>query len=323
LNSSKPVVLYYDVLQFHPENLEQLHASFDVVTLPDPRRDSPDVLAQVDAAFAPLGFRFGPEKIDQASRLKVIGSNTTGHAHIDVAYAEQRGVRVVTLEGQRQFLAGITPTAEMAFGLIIALTRNLLPASAAARRGEWSRWPWAGPAMLSRMSLGVAGFGRLGRLVARYGRAFGMSVRFYDPRIDLADDPAERVVSLAELVQDRDVISVHLPHEPETDHVFDRALFARFKPGAFLVNTARGELIDQAALLEALRSGRLAGAALDVLDGEFDPGFEERLPHDEVLAYARTHDNLVLTPHVGGSTRDAWKLTQAHTIRLMADTLGA
>jgi D-3-phosphoglycerate dehydrogenase len=314
-------VLYYDVLQFHPENVDLLHASFDVVTKPDPRHDSPEVLGKVDAAFAPLGFRFDAGKIDLAPRLKVIGSNTTGHPHIDVAYAQSRGVRVVTLKGQRQFLAGITPTAELAFGLIIALTRNLLPAAAAAGRGEWSRWPWAGPSMLSRMSLGVAGYGRLGRLVARYGRAFGMRVTFYDPRVDPADDPAERVDSLAALVTDRDVISVHLPHEPDTDHLFDRALFARFKPGAFLVNTARGELVDQAALLEALESGHLAGAALDVLDGEFDPGFESRLLEDPLLAYARSHSNLILTPHIGGSTRDAWKLTQAHTIRLMLETL--
>jgi D-3-phosphoglycerate dehydrogenase len=319
----RPVALYYDVLQFHPDNLDLLHSSVDVVTLADPRQDSPEVLARVDAAFAPLGFRFGAEKIDLAPRLKVIGSYTTGDSHIDVAYAERRGVRVVTLKGQRQFLAGITPTAELAFGLIIALTRNILPASAAARRGEWSRWPWAGPAMLSRMSLGVAGYGRLGRLVARYGRAFGMSVKFYDPRVDPADDPAERVDSLAALVGDRDVVSVHLPNEPGTDHLFDRALFARFKPGAFLVNTARGELIDQAALLEALESGRLAGAALDVLDGEFDPEFDRRLRKDPLLAYARSHDNLILTPHIGGSTRDAWRLTQAHTIRLMLETLGA
>ena len=317
------MALYYDVLQFHPDNVDLLHASFDVVTLADPRQDSPEVLAGVDAAFAPLGFRFGAEKMDLAPRLKVIGSNTTGHPHIDVAYAERRGVRVVTLKGQRQFLAGITPTAELAFGLIIALTRNLLPAAAASARGEWSRWPWAGPAMLSRMSLGVAGYGRLGRLVARYGRAFGMSVKFYDPRVDPADDPAERVDSLAALVGDRDVVSVHLPHEPGTDHLFDRALFARFKPGAFLVNTARGELIDQAALLEALESGRLAGAALDVLDGEFDPEFDRRFREDPLLAYARAHDNLILTPHIGGSTRDAWRLTQAHTIRLMLETLGA
>jgi len=318
---ARPVALYYDVLQFHPENVDLLHASFEVVRLPDPGHDSPEVLARVDAAFAPLGFHFGAEKIDLAPRLKVIGSNTTGHPHIDVAYAERRGIRVATLKGQREFLWGITPTAELAFGLIIALTRNLLPAAAAARRGEWSRWPWAGPAMLSRMSLGVAGYGRLGRLVARYGRAFGMSVTFYDPRVDPADDPAERADSLAALVAGRDVISVHLPYEPETGHLFDHALFEKFKPGAFLVNTARGELVDQAALLDALERGHLAGAALDVLDGEFEPGFEGRLAREPLFAYAQTHDNLILTPHIGGSTRDAWKLTQAHTIRLMVDSL--
>lgn len=320
---AKPVALYYSVLKYQPANLERLHRDFAVIEHTDPDDDTPEALARAEVLFAPLGWQVDRKKIDACPRLRVIASNTTGHPHIDVAYARERGIEVACLKFAQDFLRTITPTAELTWGLILALTRNLVPAHRAVLEGQWDRRPFGAPAMLSSLSLGIIGHGRLGSMVARYGRAFGMAVRFFDPFVAESTEGAEKVASLEDLVSTSDIVTLHVPHEPETEGMISRVLFSQFRPGAWFVNTARGELVDWAAMLEALESGRLAGAAVDVFEGEFVPGFADRFPRHPVLRYARTHDNLLLTPHIGGSTVDAWARTEAHTIDMVEAALAS
>lgn len=319
---AKPTIIYYEILNYRPENLELLRDNFQVITLPDPAHDTLDVLSTADVVLAPLGYSFDKEKIDNSPRLKAIGSNTTGHPHIDVDYARQKGIKVITLKDYQEFLETITPTAEMTWGLIIAVTRNIIPAFHSVLNGKWDRWSFGGKKMLSRMSLGVAGMGRLGRRVASYGICFGMNVSYFDPYVDQSPQGVRRLNSLEDLVQSNDIVTVHIPHEPETEHLFNRDIFKRFKYGAYFINTSRAELIDQHAILEALVSGRLAGAAVDVMDGEFEPGFGRRVLKNPLVRYAAEHTNLIITPHIGGSTRDAWTLTQEHTIRKLIEAMG-
>ncbi|WP_119166691.1 2-hydroxyacid dehydrogenase [Algihabitans albus] len=321
--STRPVALYYRMLKYQPANLLRLQKDFELIELETPADDTPNLLAQAEVLFAPLGYRVDRTKIDNCRRLRVIASNTTGHPHIDVDYARSRGIEVACLKFAQDFLRSITPTAELTWGLILALTRNLVPAHRAALAGQWDRRPFGAPAMLSSLKLGVVGHGRLGSMVARYGRAFGMDVAFYDPFVNDSGEGAVKLSSLEELVAASDIITLHVPHEPETEGMIDRQLLARFKRGSWLVNTARGELLDWAALLAALESGHLAGAAMDVFEGEFVPGFAERFPDHPVLAYALRHDNLLLTPHVGGSTIDAWSRTEAYTIDMVELALRA
>ena len=321
LSMDKPTLVYYEILQYVQNNLDLLNQHFEVVTLPDPSFDTPEILSRATVILAPLGYFLGKEKMDQAKNLKVIGSNTTGHPHIDVVYAKHKNVRVITLKHYSDFLDTITPTAELTWGLLIALTRNVFPASRSVMNGEWSRWPFGGRAMLSRMTLGVAGLGRLGRMVASYGRAFGMRVEFYDPYVSTHSTEYIRRGSLEELVSDVDVVTVHIPHEPRTEKMFDRKVFSCFKPGSYFINTSRGELVEDLALVDALSSGRLAGAAVDVLNGEFEPGFQPRVMSQPLVVYASAHDNLIITPHIGGSTQDAWSLTQEFTIMQVISSL--
>jgi D-3-phosphoglycerate dehydrogenase len=313
----KPRALYYRMLQYQPENVALLEEAFDLSVLDTPADDTPDVLRRTNVLFAPLGYRVDKTKIDASPDLRAIASNTTGHPHIDVDYARSRGIYVACLKFAPEFLARITPTAELTWGLVIALTRRIVPAHRAALEGRWDRRPFGAPAMLSSLSLGVVGLGRLGRMVARYGRTFGMGVSYYDPFVDDAVDGFERMGTLEELVGRSDVVTLHVPHEKATEGMMSRAVFQRFKRGAYFINTARGELVDWGALLEALESGHLAGAALDVFEGEFEPGFATRFPGHKVLAYARSRDNLLLTPHIGGSTVDAWRQTERHTIDMV------
>ena len=312
----KPVALYYRMLKYQPENLALLEKEFALEVLDTPAQDSPEQLARVEVLFAPLGYMVDRAKIDGCPKLKAIVSNTTGHPHIDVEYARSKGVYVACLKFAQEFLGSITPTAELTWGLIIALTRNLWPACRSVLAGQWDRRPFGSPAMLSRLSLGIIGHGRLGTLVARYGRAFGMTVRYYDPYVASSSEGAVRLESLPALMAQSDVVTLHVPHEKETEGMISRELLAGFRPGSYLINTSRGELLDWGALLEALQSGHLAGAALDVFEGEFVPGFGDRFPDHPVLRYAREHDNLLLTPHIGGSTVDAWRLTEGHAIEM-------
>lgn len=320
-SSKRHVAVYYRVLRYQSENLATLAREFDIIELDSPAQDTPDILAHTEVLFAPLGYQVDARKIDACPHLKAIVSNTTGHPHIDVEYARSKGIYVACLKFAQDFLKQITPTAELTWGLILALTRNLIPAHQAALNGFWDRRPFGGRAMLSSLSLGIVGHGRLGTMVARYGRAFGMKVRYFDPYVSLSSEGAERMPTLASLVEASDVVTILVPHEKETEGMFSAEIFGCFRPGSFLINTARGELIDWDALLDSLHSGRLAGAALDVFDGEFVPGFAERFPTHPLLRYAREHSNLILTPHIGGSTVDAWRLTEAHAIDMALDHL--
>jgi D-3-phosphoglycerate dehydrogenase len=316
-----PILRYYELLRYQPESLALLHARFKVMAAATPDDDRPDDLKDVDVLLAPLGFVWGKEKIDQAPRLKVIASNTTGVPHIDVEYARQRGIRVVSLKDETAFLKSITPTAEMTWALMLALIRRVPWSFQAVCSGEWERRNFGGTAMLSRLALGVVGLGRLGTMVAGIARSFGMVVRYYDPDVMSGRDWAVKAGSLDELLSASDIVTVHIPMEPRNRRLFDATRFARFKDGAYFINTSRGEIVDSHALRDALSSGKLAGAGLDVLDGEFEPAFGSRVKNHPLVDYARTHDNLLITPHTGGSTIDAWRETELHTIQLTLHAL--
>ena len=175
--------------------------------------------------------------------------------------------------------------------------------------------------MLSQMSLGVVGYGRLGKKVASYGQCFGMKVGCFDPYVSNVPTTIQRHNTLASLVSASDVISVHVPHEPETENMFNSSVFENFKPGSFFINTSRGELVDHQALRDVLEKKLIAGAAVDVLENEFEHDFQQRVSEQPLVQYAATHPNLIITPHIGGSTYDAWHLTQEHTIKMIIGAL--
>ena len=155
------------------------------------------------------------------------------------------------------------------------------------------------------MTLGVVGLGRLGRHLAEYANFFGMRVVAADPFIMEQSDNIQ-LVELDCLLRQSDVISLHANYSLENHHFWAKEQFNKMKQGSFFINTARGELVDEAALLAALESGKLAGAALDVLDNEYSDDFWEK----PLLKYASQHDNLILTPHIGGCTADSMHKTE-------------
>ncbi len=310
---AKPTLLYYEILNWQPENQARVMEAFDVLTLAHPDEDDADILAKIDACCAPLGFHFGREKMGRCPKLRAIVTNTTGVPHIDMAAAADRGIAVFSLKDEQTFLDSITPTAEHAWGLLLALLRRTPWCFDDVKAGRWHRFDWGAPAMLSRLNLGIIGYGRLGRRVARYGQAFDMGVRFFDPFVD-GGGAVERVDDLLELVAWADVVSLHVPSLPETQGMISARVLEHFKPGSLFINTARAELVDEGALLAALQAGRIAGYGADVLDGEFELGFQAG--EHPLVRHARDHDNVLLTPHIAGSTEDAWRETQARVIEM-------
>ncbi len=312
-----PTALYFESLNFHPDSLSLLKRKFSVVKLPSPGNLDQAPLSDIELLFAPLGWQWGEKQICRMPKLRAIASNTTGYPHIDLEAAFKRNVSVITLKGQDKFLDSITPTAEHTLGLIIAITRNYRSAMKAVDRGEWDRFPHGAEKMLSRCAVGVVGLGRLGKMVARYCDALGMRVLGYDPFADAEASYISEVNSLDELVSNVDIVTVHIPHEPETENIFDEQMFKKFRQGSFFVNTSRGELVDTNALLAALTHGQLSGAAIDVLDSEFRPDF--RLKNSAAWTATKGDLNLIMTPHIGGSTEDAWRETQSFVIQRAID----
>ncbi|MGH8223652.1 MAG: 2-hydroxyacid dehydrogenase [Woeseiaceae bacterium] len=312
----KPRALYYSMLQYQAGNRALIDRLFEVVELPDPRADTDEVLAGIEVLFAPLGFPVDGAKMNRCPSLRAIVSNTTGVPHIDMPAAAQRGIAVCALHDEQAFLSRITPTAEHTIGLLIAAWRRIPWAHAAASAGRWDRRPWGAPRMLSRMTLGIVGYGRLGRMVNRAAAGLGMCVRWYDPH------QRGGVADLMALARVSDVLTLHAPATAQTRNLVSRAVLAALPKGAVVINTARGELLDADALIDLLESGHLAAAALDTVEGEYDPDFAGHFADSRIARYARSHDNLLLTPHIGGSTHDAWEETEHRAIRKACVALG-
>ncbi len=258
-------------------------------------------IAGYDVVLPGLAHRIDAEVIAAADRLKVIASNTTGLDHIDLAAAEARGIAVLSLRDETAFLETVSASAEHSWALLLALARRLIPASRAALRGEWQRAPFIGNELAGRR-LGIVGLGRNGAKVARYGAAFGMEIHAFDPRPAGAPGATTLHRSLDSLLAVADVLTLHVPLTPATQRLIGDAELERLPQGALLVNTSRGEVLDEEALLRALESGHLAGAALDVLAGATGEGVGIEHP---LLAYARQRDNLIVTPHIAGSTKES------------------
>lgn len=254
-----------------------------------------------------LGFQIDREMIDAGRNLSFIVTATTGLDHIDLEYARQRGITVLSLRGETEFLRTISATAEHTWGLLLALLRHIPQAFSSVIAGDWRRDSFRGHE-LEGHRLGILGLGRIGSKVATYGIAFGMKIFAYDPyRVDWMEDGVERCESLGALAANSDVLSLHIPLKSETIGLISTAQFKLLPPQALLVNTSRAEIVDQEALLTALEEDILAGAALDFIPAERDPCQRQSSP---LLAYARTHDNLLITPHLGGATFESMAKTE-------------
>jgi D-3-phosphoglycerate dehydrogenase len=277
-----------------PQALERLEAAgdadFEVVRRPSPA-ELREIVPSHDAIIIRSSVQVDADLLAAASQLKVIGRAGMGLDNVDIDAASLRGVIVMNTPG-----ANTVATAEHAVALLLALCRHVPQADVSMRGGEWARSQFTG-VQLYRKTLGIVGLGRIGAQVARRTQAFGMRVVAFDPYIsdDVARELKVTLVDLDELLARSDFITLHTALTPETQGIINAMTIARTKPGVRLVNCARGGLIDDVALVDALHSGHIAGAALDVFA-------DEPLPSDSPL---RDLPNVVLTPHIAASTIEA------------------
>jgi len=252
--------------------------------------DLVNVIGDYDGLIVRGRTRVTAAVFDAASRLKVVGRAGVGVDNIELDAAKKHHVAVVNAP-----TSTTTAVAELAFGLLLALAREIPRGDASMKQGDWIKKDLEG-VELSGKTLGVIGYGRIGTEVGRRAAAFGMNVLVYDPNVtedELVHGDAEPV-SLQDLFAWSDFLSLHLPLNVQTRDLIGQPEFFQMKDGVRIVSTARGGIIDEAALLDALNKGKVAGAALDVFSKE-PPGLTELVSHPRVIA----------TPHIGAQTAEA------------------
>lgn len=309
----KPVALVAD-LEFYPQDsVSKLKKRFEVIVSSAKNvHELSEELGKSSAEvfFCGLGIYIGDDLLKKATSLKYLVSPATGVNHLDLDSFGARKISVIKLGDSKDQIENIFATAELAWGLVIACARRLNLAVDSVKEGIFDRTLFLGRELSGR-TLGVVGFGRLGRQVAKYGSAFGMNVVVYETDSARHEEirPLQKVDSLEELLNISDVISVHIPFNDENKNYMNASMISKIKHGAIFINTSRGELVDEKALVGALRSGHLSGVGVDVLSEESEDGFS--VSNSPLVSAMRDGFNAIVTPHIGGWAHDAVEITRS------------
>lgn len=300
---SKPVVLIAEELS--PATLEALGPDFEIRNIDGADRSALlPALADAHAVLIRSATKMDQEAIAAAPKLKVIARAGVGLDNVDIKAATNAGVMVVNAP-----TSNVISAAELAIAQIMGLARHIPDANASLKAGEWKRSKYTGVELYEK-TIGIIGLGRIGTLVAQRLAGFGTTLIGYDPYVTQAraEQMGVELVSIDELMKSSDFITIHIPKTPETTGMISTAQFAMAKPNLRIVNCSRGGIIDEAALYQALSSGQIAGAGLDV--------FVNEPPKDSPLL---TLSNILVTPHLGASTDEAQEkagISVARSVRL-------
>ena len=280
--------------------------------------DRPGLLSSIDGVdvlWVRLRHRIDAEVLAAAGSLRILASPTTGLDHLDLVGAARRNIKVISLRDAGDFLKNVPATAELTLGLMLSLMRHIPSAVEDVAAGHWERDRFKGHEIRGK-TVGIVGYGRLGRLVGAYLRAFGATIVAADPYVSTSEAGIE-MVSLPALLRVADVVTLHVTLSETTRALIDSEALALMKPGALLINTSRGEVIDSEALIRALQSKHLGGAALDVVAEESAQGVGS-LP---LVVYAREHNDLIITPHIGGCTFESMESTEVFVAERVCEAL--
>ena len=266
-----------------------------------------EIIKDYDALIVRSATKVTKDIIDAGLKLKVIGRAGVGLDNVDLEAATQKGIIVMNTP------AGNTvSTAEHTISMVLALSRNIPQAYSSTKKGEWKRTKFMGVEVYGKM-FGIIGFGRIGREVAKRALSFGMKLLVYDPFLsrEITEAQGVEAVELKELLQKSDYITVHTPLTEETTHMLSTEEFSLMKQDVRIINCARGGIIDEAALIQAIKEGKVAGAAIDVFE-------KEPLSADSELLKL---DNIITTPHLGASTEEAQVNVAIEVAEIVRDAL--
>jgi len=264
-------------------------------------------ISEVDVLVVRSATKVTSDIIEAGKNLKIIARAGIGLDNIDVQKAKEKGIKILNTPG-----ASAPSVAELAIGLMLACARHIARATISLKEGKWEKKILKGKELLGK-TLGLIGFGNIGQEVARRALGFGMRVIVYDPARPETDLPVE-YVDLDTLLRESDFISLHVPLNESTKHMINKEAISKMKDGVIIVNTSRGGTIDEEALYEALVSGKVYAAGLDV--------FEVEPPSDELRRKLLSLDNVVATPHIGASTAEAQKRVGKELVEKIFRELG-
>ncbi len=266
------------------EVVEELKSLGEVVFLPENLQDA---LKDADVLIVRSKTQVTKELIDGATNLKIIARGGVGLDNIDVKYAEERGIRVINTPG-----ASANAVAELVIGHMLSCFRNIARANHQMKNKIWNKKNLVGREIDGK-TLGIVGYGRIGSMVGKKANALGMKIIAYNPPPRHEDEIVEYVDDFDSFLKQADVITLHTPLTENTENMINGETISKMKDGIYLINTSRGEVIDEGALYDACKSGKVAGAALDVYWAE---------PYEGKLLEL---DNVYFTPHLGASTKEA------------------
>lgn len=266
--------------------------------------------SEVEVLIVRLGGMVTSDVLRVFPNLKFVISATTGHNHLDKVAIAKRDIKLISLRGQEDFLKTIPSTAELTWALLLNLLRNIPSSITHVKEGDWDRELFKGYQLYGK-KIGLVGLGRIGSIVARYAGAFGMQVEYVDPKVE--NSQYTKKATLEELVVDVDILSIHVHSDPSNYNLINAELISKLKDGAYVLNTSRGEVWDEQAVVNNVISGKLKGVGTDVVINETND--REQSP----IWKARNHPNILLTPHIGGASYDAMWQCEEFTQKLLLE----
>ena len=277
--------------------------------------DLKNLLEEVDVFWFRLGYKLDAKVLTENTKCKILATPVTGIDHIDEDLCATYGIKIICLRGESEFLKEVRATAEHCILLTMMLMRKASKAVKNTRDGQWQRDLYRGNEIY-RKKVGILGMGRLGTIVASYFKNMGCQIYFFDTEEVAYDNEYFKCDNELDVVMLADIISIHIPYNAQNHHIYGEEFFKAFDETKWLINTARGAIIDEAYLLEALQKRDIKGVALDVLEGEPD------VKNNLLLAYARENDNLIITPHIGGNTYESFEKTEQFIANMILKTVG-
>ena len=301
------------IINLDPENYSRdAIRIYDSIGQYEGRNVNREELKKIVSKYHVLVLRFShkldKEIIDLAKNLKFIVCNATGVDHIEEDYAKKKGIKIISLRGEIEYLKNITSSAEHTWAMLLSLVRRLPKACLSVQQGYWERNLFLGD-QLYKKTIGIYGLGRNGMMVAKFANAFGMEVLGYDVNKNIRTKiPAyiKLVSNEDELLRRSKILTFHIPLNKSTNGLINEEKLQKMPDGGYLVNTSRGEIIDENSLIQLITLNKFSGVALDVISNEGSISSSNLTKFNEL---AKFH-NLIITPHIGGVTSDSWAETE-------------
>jgi len=298
----RPILLCFESLCLEFDVLDALSGFYELVDYDSTFTN----YGSVRAIYVRFKLRFDRSLISKFPVCRYIICNATNTSHIDLEACEEFGIKVISLNGESELLEAISSTAELTWFLVLALARRAIPAAYSVRQGEWNRDSFLGIELHGK-SIGIVGLGRNGRKVVTYAEAFGMKVYAFDPFRNTCGSVIF-LDSIESLCKECDIVCITVISDKSTRSLFSREVLRAMRPHALLINSSRGEVVDEDVILEMLEKGSLGGYASDVLANETD------VLNNRLFQATSRLNNLVITPHIGGVTVDAWRTTERFVV---------